>query len=152
MRSLLISLVEVRGFGIAVALRLVLPGVCLATLTSSNAMSQGSLVGNEIVEIPQYGFALDVFDSRPATLEFMDERGLQAGGATWKALIQAALEVDSLNTAAPIDLQDESDVVRVISTDRGSLEQVQALVTRLLNETEFRDRCLRRARSGGYLE
>ena len=53
-------------------------------------MASEEEIGTEIHHHEDLGHFLNVYDYRQETLEFMEKSGLQGGGPTWMALIQAA--------------------------------------------------------------
>jgi hypothetical protein len=68
------------------------------------------------------------------------------------ALITAALELESPQTLDEIEFDDEAEVVLVKAAAETSLKKVQSYVSRLMNDEPFRDKCISKARAGGYLE
>jgi hypothetical protein len=123
--------------------------LCVAGMT---CMAQAGDVGNEIVHDPELGYSLTVYDHREETLRWMEERDLQGGGPTWMALIHAVLSLESPDTLASIEFDDEADMVLVTSDDRRVLEVVQTYVALLMSDERLRERCVSEAESSGYLE
>ncbi len=121
-------------------------------IASTYSMASDENVGNKIQHHQSIGYILDVYDFRPETLKFMDENNLQGGGPTWLALIQAALELESPTTLETVNFDDESDVVRITSGSESSIKVIQMYVSLIMTDSDFRDRCIKKAKVGGYLE
>ena len=115
-------------------------------------MPEEILVGNVISDVPGLGLSLCVFDHRPETVEFMEKNALQGGGPTWMGLIQAALQIESPATLAAISFDDEADEVLVLSRSKAALNIVQTYVSIIMTDSDFMQRCIAKARQGGYLE
>jgi hypothetical protein len=115
-------------------------------------MTEHDLVGYEIVDHPAFGYTMSVYDHRQETLAFMEERGLQGGGPTWEALIQAALELSAPERLEAIEFDAEGDCVFVTSRSKPDLEFARETAIRLMSDPELRERCIAHADEGGYLE
>lgn len=115
-------------------------------------MPEEVLVGNIITSIPGHGHALCVFDHRPETLDFMAKNALQGGGPTWMGLITAALQIETPETLAAVDFDDEADEVLVTSNSVAALKVVQSYVSILMTDSDFMQDCIVRARQGSNLE
>jgi hypothetical protein len=128
----------------------------LATLVAlvaigGHVMADESLVGKSIHSGEQ-GYFMEVYDYRPATLEFMGKQRLQGGGPTWRGLLMAALKLESPRSIGVLTFDDESDVLLVVSQSKDALLLAQSLVSRLMSDPAFMARCISQARADGILE
>ncbi len=117
-----------------------------------NGTSEIDRLGNTLIEHPEFGFSLTVYDHRPETLRFMESNELQGGGPTWVGLITAALTIESPKTLHEIEFDDEADMVVIYSESKSALLTVQSRVKKLMSDRAFLNKCIEKSRDGGYLE
>ena len=98
------------------------------------------------------GYTLGYINHRAFTLAYFQIRGLQGGGPTWEALLQAAMEIENPSLLEKIELDAEGDGLYFRATDYESATEAKKLLERLIGSFFFREYCLLRAFREGYLE
>lgn len=100
----------------------------------------------------EQGYYLSYYNHRPFTLAYFQFRGLQGGGPTWEALLQAAVETKNPSLLDQIELDAEGDGLFFSATDYHSAIAAKKLLENLIQSFLFREYCLLKALVGGYLE
>ena len=108
--------------------------------------------GNIIQYHNGLGYAIEFYDHRQATQNFMDANHLQGGGYTFGGLIVAALRLEAPLMEDLIELDLSGDYALVTTQRQDVIQIVQQLFQRLMVVPEFRDRCIEKARESGDLE
>jgi len=125
------------------------------TPPSTKKNQRQSIVPRGSVHVAESGRAMysysDVGEPDTHMHQFLD-RGLQAGGPTWEALILAAVQIYHPSIEDALDMDPNSDGLTIWSDNKKALDQVAKLVGKIKSDPHFLEACLKHAEEQGYLE
>lgn len=131
------------------ALRLLI--LVAATLAAGSTAAQSAgLYFEEYEEGGQY--VLMFYDHRPATLAWFDARGLQGGGYTWEGLVTISLALEPPDPVYSPVFDPEADTFFAYLDSAQARSELRGRIERLVNDVEYREKCVAAAGRGGYLE
>ena len=97
-------------------------------------------------------YSINYFNYKASELKYFETIGLQGGGYTWVALIKAVLENESPELMPQIEFDPEGDAFFAYAASEDNANRIKAVIERLSSDINYREKYIKIATDGGYIE
>jgi hypothetical protein len=97
-------------------------------------------------------YAINFYNFNEDVALHLTNANLQGSGYTWVALVKAALTTENAALLSDIEFAPEGGAFVAYSNSEIAANKVQSVIDKLSSDTSYREKCIKIATAGGYIE
>ena len=108
----------------------------------------------ENISVRQAGdqYIVNYYNYKAEVSTYFEKAGLQGSGYTWGALVKAAITTESPELLAQIEFSPEGGTFIAYNKTEVAANQVKAVIEKLSADLSYREKFIKVASDGGYIE
>jgi hypothetical protein len=97
-------------------------------------------------------YAISYYNYKKDVTEYFANANLQGSGYTWAALVKAAIKTESPESLAKIEFSPEGGTFIAYTPSETVADKVKLAIEKLSADLSYRDKAMKIASDGGYIE
>lgn len=97
-------------------------------------------------------YAINYYNYKMDVTEYFANANLQGSGYTWEALVKAAVKTESPELLAQIEFAPEGGTFAAYTTSDAVANKIKEVIEKLSSDLAYRDKFMKIASDGGYIE
>jgi|GEM_PF-4470765 len=97
-------------------------------------------------------YAINYYNYKTDVTEYFGKANLQGSGYTWEALVKAAIMTESPDALSKIEFAPEGGTFIAYTSSETLANKVKAVIEKLSSDLAYRDKFMKIAGDGGYIE
>lgn len=97
-------------------------------------------------------YAINYYNYKTDVTEYFGKANLQGSGYTWAALVKAAIMTESPESLSKIEFSPEGGTFIAYTASEAIAGKVKTIIEKLSSDLAYRDKSMKVANDGGYLE
>ena len=97
-------------------------------------------------------YAINYYNFKEDIADYFGKAGLQGSGYTWAALVKAAVTTESPELLSQIEFAPEGGIFAAYTSSEIVADKVKAVIEKLSSDIVYREKQIKIATDGGYIE